>query len=542
MVTHAYNAQGQEIWKQDQAGNVLQLDYDLSGRLIARKATTIDADFDDEVQLIQTTYDGLGRRETVTQRASTSVDGSGIANGTILDQVKYVYDGWGNLTNFRQDLDSAVGGSGYREVAYQLEKATTGRNTLRRTQVTLPDGTLFKYFYRSGTFHDAATSRVTNLRDEADTNLAGYDYNGVGQVVKTEYEELAVFSKLYTASGTTFSGLDQFDRTQVSKWTKDLATNRDFFKVTLGYDENSNITQQDDAVLTGHDVKYANDSLNRLIDADEGTLSSGSITNRTRHQQWALNQTGNWVENLVDLSNDGDGLDPGELEEQRTHNAVNELLARDIDSDSADDYTLAYDAVGNMTDDGEDYEFVWDVFGRLRAVYVRATNPAKSQLVSEYRYNGLGYLVARHQDTDADGDVDVSDVTFETVYDERWRGVATYRAGDDSPKELFLHHAAGAGGFGGSSYIDLVVLRDRDATNGWAGAADGTLEERVYYCQNWRADVVALLDSAGAVLEWVKYSAYGVPFGMPAGDADSDGDCDDVDDARWSTGGRGLGL
>ncbi len=40
------------------------------------------------------------------------------------------------------------------------------------------------------------------------------------------------------------------------------------------------------------------------------------------------------------------------------------------------------------------------------------------------------------------------------------------------------------------------------------------------------------------MLEWVKYSAYGVPFGLPGGDADSDGDCDAVDAAQiqaWVT-------
>jgi RHS repeat-associated protein len=538
VVSHSYNAQGQETRKKDQAGNVLESDYDLSGRLIARKATTIDADFDDEVQLIQTTYDSLGRRETVTQRASTSVDGSGIANGTIIDQVKYLYDGWGNVTNFRQDLDSAVGGSGYREVAYSYAKATNGRNTIRRAEMTLPDGTTYDYFYRGGNWHDEEASRVTTIKDAYDVDIVNYDYNGVGQVVRTQYDEVDVFSKAYNGTGTTFSALDQFNRTVVSRWTKALATNRNFYKVDVGYDENSNVTYQDDGVHTGHDVLYANDDLNRLIGAEEGTLTGGppptSITSRTRNQVWGLNQTGNWNTNLVDLDGDNDGADADELNETRTHNAANELGARDIDSDTSDDYSLAYDEVGNMTDDGEDYEYVWDVFGRLRAVYVRGTSPAKSDLVSEYRYNGLGYLVTRHQDTDTDGDVDGSDVTFETVFDERWRAVATYRSGDTDPKELFLRHAAGAGGFGGSSYIDHVVLRDRDATNGWAGAADGTLEERVYYCQNWRADVVALIDAAGGMLEWVKYSAYGVPFGLPAKDADSDGDYDSADDSAIS--------
>ena len=427
-----------------------------------------------------------------------------------------------------------MGGSGYWEVAYAYAKATGGRNTLRRTQTTLPGGEVFKFHYRTGTAsHDDKYSRVTTVRDAEDTDLAGYQYNGAGQVVRTELSEVGIFSKAYNGSGTTFGRLDRFNRTLISSWTRDLATNRDIYKVTLGYDRNSNITSQDDAVHTGHDVAYANDDLNRLIDADEGTLSSGSIGTRTRRQQWTLNQTGNWNRDKVDLNGDADYLDAGELDDTRTHNAVNELLTRDTNTSSPAEFSLTYDAAGNMTDDGV-YKYEWDAFYRLRKVKNQS-----NALVSEYWYNGLGYLVTRQQDTDADGDVDGSDLKFHTAYDERWRQVATYRGSDANPKERFLYHWAGDGGFGGSSYIDSVVLRDRDMTNGWTGAADGTLEERVYYLQNWRADLVGLVEPDGSggatMVEWVKYSAYGVPFGLPAGDTDSDGDCDSTDDAQVTT-------
>ncbi len=78
---------------------------------------------------------------------------------------------------------------------------------------------------------------------------------------------------------------------------------------------------------------------------------------------------------------------------------------------------------------------------------------------------------------------------------------------------------------GGSSYIDSMVLRDRDDNGGggWSGASDGTLEARIYYCQNWRADVSAILSAAGVVKEWVKYSSYGVPTAIDPGDFDRDG-------------------
>jgi len=45
---------------------------------------------------------------------------------------------------------------------------------------------------------------------------------------------------------------------------------------------------------------------------------------------------------------------------------------------------------------------------------------------------------------------------------------------------------------------------------GWDVQADGTLEERIYYCQNWRHDVVALIDAngGGQQIEQVRYEAY----------------------------------
>ena len=66
----------------------------------------------------------------------------------------------------------------------------------------------------------------------------------------------------------------------------------------------------------------------------------------------------------------------------------------------------------------------------------------------------------------------------------------------------------------GSSYIDSVILRDRDTT----GASPHALDERVYYLQNWRADVVTLITDDRHILEHVRYSPYGTPFCLPGGD------------------------
>jgi RHS repeat-associated protein len=94
-------------------------------------------------------------------------------------------------------------------------------------------------------------------------------------------------------------------------------------------------------------------------------------------------------------------------------------------------------------------------------------------------------------------------------------------------------------------YIDSVILRDRDADNtgGWAGSPDGTLEERTYYVQNWRADVVALLTDAGQLIQQIRYDGLtpaaarrgGVPFGISKTDLDANGLVNLLDYSRWLT-------
>jgi hypothetical protein len=75
-----------------------------------------------------------------------------------------------------------------------------------------------------------------------------------------------------------------------------------------------------------------------------------------------------------------------------------------------------------------------------------------------------------------------------------------------SLKQIY-HHLAGLAGYGGSSYIDSVICRDRDTNTG-----SGGFEAREYVLQNWRADVIALAAPNGYLLERVAYDRYGVPF------------------------------
>lgn len=56
-----------------------------------------------------------------------------------------------------------------------------------------------------------------------------------------------------------------------------------------------------------------------------------------------------------------------------------------------------------------------------------------------------------------------------------------------------------------------------------------SLEQRHYYCQNWRADVVAIISNDGKQMEQMRYSAYGTPYAIPYPDNNQDGFVDYFD-------------
>jgi RHS repeat-associated protein len=534
VVTYAYDTGRALMWKKDQSGNVIETDFDSAGRKQHERVTTLASGFDGQVQRITTAYDDQGRSSTVTSYSSPTVGA-----GTLVNEVKSTYDGWGNLTTFQVDPDSAIAGTGIptKDLSYAYTTATTGRNTIRRTSVTLPGSTTVTYVYdatASGNY-DSEASRLSKMTISS-VAVARYRYMGFGNVVGVDYDEADVFQHRYGSTTGSYPDLDQFGRVIKSRWTKDLATDMDFVSVDVSYDENSNPLMTDDGIYsTGFDVKYAIDGLDRVTDAEEGTLSGTTLSSQTRRQQWSLTQTGNWTNEKLDLNGDGDWADANEHNDTRTHNAVNELTARDTDTNGTNNYSLTYDAAGNLTDDGETYAYEYDAWYRLRKIKDRGT----SAVLSEHQYYGNGFRAGEHYDADQDSDVDGTDPWYWFAYDERWRIVGTFVGSDSSPKERFLHHTAGGNGYGSSSYIDQVVLRERDANTNWHASSDGTLEERLYYCQNWRHDVVALVTAAGALKERVRYSSYGVPFGIPLGDCDSDGDVDSADTAillgAWGT-------
>jgi RHS repeat-associated protein len=530
VVSLAYNAQGQEIYKKDQLGGVVETDYDTGGRITHKRVTTVGIGLDNAVLRISMTYDSLGRVLTVTQYNNATV-----GSGTALDEVKYTYDDWGPVSSLEQDFNGTVGGGGDdKDVSFAYAKATGGRNTIRRSSVTIPGQTITIDYDTLGPSAMPSNSSRPRYIKLGGTTVAEYSYTGASMLVGTRLSQPAVFKQAYAvgAASGVYANLDRFNRVTSDLWIKDLATDRTFVNLAIAYDENSNITSVTDAILATpagtrtFDALYTMDGLDRVTTAEEGNFNGSTISTRSRSQTWSLSQTGNWGTEELDL----DGTGGYETTNTGTFNTVNEMLTRSGHSG------ISYDANGNLTDDGITYDYVYDAWNRLRTVKTQA-----GATVAEYRYNGLNQRIGWHYDVDADNDVDSNDNWFYFLNDDRWRIVASYRGNgggttvETNPKERFIYHMAGWGGAGGSSYIDSVILRDRDDTSGWNSSSDGTLEERRYYIQNWRADVVALLKDTGVMVERIKYSAYGVPFNLPMGDVDCDGDTDSTDLTQIST-------
>jgi hypothetical protein len=128
----------------------------------------------------------------------------------------------------------------------------------------------------------------------------------------------------------------------------------------------------------------------------------------------------------------------------------------DTDNNGSDNYTLAYDEVGNMTDDGKEYEYVYDAL-RAAAEDQEHVEPGPRERVLVQRPSG--HRITWHADTTRsgggapDGSVNTDDPKVHLIYNERWQCVATYRQANGSeidtyPKEQWVYHAAGLAGVG----------------------------------------------------------------------------------------------
>jgi RHS repeat-associated protein len=211
------------------------------------------------------------------------------------------------------------------------------------------------------------------------------------------------------------------------------------------------------------DEVYQYDSLDRLTQAQRGTLSGGAITNVVWTQSFGLDALGNW--------DSVTGEAPG-----RSHNRRNQITGRNGTAWSNGDY---YDANGNLKKDERGYKLEYDAWDRL----VRVRN-ASNAIVAEYTYDGRGYRV---QKITPDGTV------VDYYYSEDWQVVEERTS------------TGGGGGSGtttatyvwGTGYVDGLVARETPAHG------------RQYALYDANFNVTSLISSSGIVQERYVYDPYG---------------------------------
>ncbi len=284
-----------------------------------------------------------------------------------------------------------------------------------------------------------------------------------------------------------FNALDNFFRLTEVKWRDSLGTSYNVLDhFAYGYDSMGNRTFRDNlhASASGMDELYTHDALDRMKGVERGTLSSGSITSLQFKQAWTYDTLGNW--NSFKVNEDGSGTN--ELEQTRTHNAVNEIT--DIaESIGGSWVTPDHDDAGNMTEAPQplnptsSYTYLYDGWNRL--VQVKdGTN-----VVATYSYDGLHRRVRK-----ALGDPSIPTSTTDYIHNTNWQIIEAYEGSTLVEQNVW-----------GLDYIDTpVLMRLFDA------ATSSLVDRRALFDAN--RHMTALLgdgSNAAAVVERYAYDPYG---------------------------------
>jgi YD repeat-containing protein len=547
---YAYNALGQGRWVRDPSGNIIEVTYDTGGRQTTRTASTIASGFDSTVISVHTAYNIRGTIDTVGQKNSS---------GVVLNEIAFEYDDWGNLKTYKQDPDSSIGGGSGRADykmawTYTLNTPATfndGWEVVRLDSYAYPDGTSNGQSVGLYYYSNTVDSRPALLL-QSGVGLASYEYLGASSTANYCNEELALYQYTATMGYADYQNyMDRFNRPTKDYWTRiplGISVAPVVMNTTTAYDEVGlpKYTKDFQAKVNVSDRNFDRlntwDSLRRLVSRQEGEVNSGgtAVTSgkESRNEYFTRDILSRTIEDKVDLNGNAaytDGAiaakDAGEMDDTRTFSKRGRPTARSYyDKDNVGSpkaTTLVFDKNDNLIDDGDKYEYVYNPWCQLASVKVRGT----STYVAKYTYNALGQRLSEQYDTNRsandgqpDGSVNSSDPVFYIASDPAGRRVATFRGTDTYPKETFVYNASRSGIISKGG----VLLRDRNAslsdTTKWATETAGaTRGERMYYLTDHRGSVAMTVDDSAGQVEHYRYSATGVPTGLPAGDVTWDG-------------------
>jgi hypothetical protein len=215
-IEYKYNRVGELKEIKDQIATVRVIECDKLGRLLHDRVTVLGSGVDGAVRRISRAYDEFGR----VFRLSSNNDAT-VGSGTIVNDLEYVYNGFGLLTIEFQ----ARGVMTKSTPRVQYDYTNGADNHARRTSITYPDSTVVELNYGSVDEADDVLNRLKQLKIGT-TVLVDYSYLGQALPVIGNYSgqpgvELTYFTSGGSGdAGDQYTGLDRFGRIIDQRWRK----------------------------------------------------------------------------------------------------------------------------------------------------------------------------------------------------------------------------------------------------------------------------------------------------------------------------------
>ena len=271
----------------------------------------------------------------------TSHDNATVASGSIVNEVEYTYNGFGQLVTDAQEHAAAVDPNSLYAAYTWTED--TGDNHSRLDHMTYPNGRdLYSYYTNrdaSSTFQneiDDAFSRVGQLGNDPNGIYVDYTFAGRSRLIQRASPTGAGFKGNGTIldydPGTAgeYAGLDFKGRVVNQDAHED--GNVGVIQSSMQYRSNPNGTpkfaEPQNSVVLGKADFYTYDGLERLSQIDAGRLNSGrtAIT-----AEWSTPQTEaltmDAVGNMTAIDHKNSGTSASE---SRTYNCLNQITGRTI--------------------------------------------------------------------------------------------------------------------------------------------------------------------------------------------------------------------
>ena len=474
-----YNRLGEQTTFTDQRDTVRTFTRDALGRQTDDSVTTVGTNTDSAVLRISRAYEIRGLVSTIT-----SADNATPGAGTILNQVQFTYNDFGQLIEDEQEHGGAVGGS-TPSVQYAYDSGGSSSNEIRLNQLTYPnDRTIAYSFGTSGEMSDYL-NRVDAINDTSSgtMTLAGYTYLGAGTVIRITYPEPGIWLDLWGGTSGTFAGIDLFGRIIDQGWQNNVTgTPADIDRYKYGYDQNSNRLWKANvvgtaAVTAGLDEFCTYDPLNRLTEMQRGVLNgtnTGITGTPSVEQDWTLDPTGNWSNFTTKASGTTN------LNQSRSANTVNEIT--NITESTGPTWIVpAYDDAGNtitmpqVADPTQSFTAVYDAWNRMVSISDGATP------VGKYRYDGRNFRIVKKTYTSG-----TLSETRDFYFTSTWQDIGEQVSGSMVDQYVW-----------GIRYLDELVCRD-DAT-----------PQRLYATQDASFNLTGIANTSGGIEERYLYDPYG---------------------------------